>query len=64
MQANPNLIDFKPYVQGKKTNEENICFEIDGIRVQPENEVKLVGVTIDFELKFSSHRLLTIIIVS
>lgn len=29
----------------EKTKEEDICFEIDGIRIQPANEVKLLAVT-------------------
>lgn len=39
----------------KKTKEEHICFGLDGIRIQAENKVKLLGFTIDFELGFSSH---------
>lgn len=39
----------------EKTKEENVCFEIDGIEIQPENEVKLLGVTKDIKLKYSSH---------
>lgn len=42
---------------GKKTKEENTCFELDGIKihVQPENELKLLGVTTAFKLNFSYH---------
>lgn len=42
-----------------KTKGENICFELDGIKIQPENEVKLLGVTctIDLELKFSTFQI-------
>lgn len=39
----------------KQTKEEIICFKIDRIRIQPENEIKLLGVTIDFELKFCPY---------
>lgn len=55
MQANPDK--FQAICIGGKKEEENICFdrEIDGIRIQPEKEVKLLGFTIDLEIWFSSH---------
>lgn len=35
---------------------ENICFEIERIKIQPENEVKLIYDTKDLEhIIFSSH---------
>lgn len=41
MNANPDI--FRAICIGKqKTKEENICFEIGGIRIQPENGVKLL----------------------
>lgn len=36
--------------------EENICFEIERIKIQPENEVKLIYDTKDLEhIRFCSH---------
>lgn len=48
MHTNPDI--FQAICIGKKTKEENICFEIDGIRIQPENGVKLLDVPIYLNL--------------
>ena len=33
----------------------NICIEIDGLVLVPKNNVKLLGITIDSDLKFTNH---------
>jgi hypothetical protein len=35
--------------------DKNIVFDLAGNKIKCEKEVKLLGVTIDFELKFNSH---------
>jgi hypothetical protein len=40
---------------GKKTFKEQICFELKGIKIKCEEHVKLLGVTIDYELTFDKH---------
>ena len=39
----------------KKTKNENISFNLNGNIIKCEDEVKLLGVTIDFELNFNTH---------
>jgi hypothetical protein len=53
MQANPEK--FQPISLGKKTHDQNIIFNLDGISIVCDDEVKLLGVTIDFKLNFNSH---------
>ena len=47
------------YVQaialGKKTHSENIQFNLDTITISCDEEVKLLGVNLDFMLNFNSH---------
>ena len=50
MQANPD--QFQALAIGKKTFKEQICFELKGIKIKCEEHVKLLGVTIDYELNF------------
>jgi hypothetical protein len=40
---------------GKNTQSKNISFNLNGNIIKTEDEVKLLGVTIDYELKFNSH---------
>jgi hypothetical protein len=40
---------------GKKSFDHKIVFELKGNRIESENDVKLLGVTIDYELKFDKH---------
>jgi hypothetical protein len=40
---------------GKNTQSKNISFNLNGNIIKTEGEVKLLGVTIDYELKFNSH---------
>jgi hypothetical protein len=47
--------DISGHFIGKKTNAENLTFKIDGIEIKPEKSVKLLGVTIDYQLKFKEH---------
>jgi hypothetical protein len=47
MKANPAI--------GKKSFDHKIVFELKGNRIESENDVKLLGVTIDYELKFDKH---------
>ena len=39
----------------KKTKNENISFNLNGNIIKCEDEVKLLGVTIDFELNLNAH---------
>jgi hypothetical protein len=40
---------------GKNSFDHKIVFELKGNRIECENDVKLLGVTIDYELKFDKH---------
>ena len=53
MKANPDK--FQAIAIGKKTKIENISFNLNGNIIKCEDEVKLLGVTIDFELSFNTH---------
>ena len=53
MKANPDK--FQAISIGKKTNKENITFNLDGNNIECDTEVKLLGVTIDYLLKFDVH---------
>ena len=53
MEANPDK--FQAISLGKKTHDSNISFTLDGSEIKCDEEVKLVGVTIDFRLNFDSH---------
>jgi hypothetical protein len=53
MKANPNK--FQAIAIGKKTKNENISFNLNGNIIKCEDEVKLLGVTIDFELNFNTR---------
>ncbi len=53
MQANPDK--FQAIAIGKKTNDQNISFNINGNIIKCDEEVKLLGVTFDFMLNFNSH---------
>jgi hypothetical protein len=50
MQANPDK--FQALAIGKKTLKEQICFYLKGSKIKCEEHVKLLGVTIDYELNF------------
>jgi hypothetical protein len=51
MKANPDK--FQAIAIGKETKNENISFNLNGNIIKCENEVKLLGVTIDFELNLN-----------
>ena len=53
MKANPDK--FQAIAIGTKTKKENISFNFDEINITCEDDVKLLGVTIDFKLKFDIH---------
>jgi hypothetical protein len=40
---------------GKKTFKEQICFDLNGSKIKCEEHVKLLGVTIDYELNFDVY---------
>ena len=53
--ANPDK--FQAIAIGKNTQSKNTCisFNLNSNIIKTENDVKLLGVTIDYELKFNSH---------
>ena len=53
MKANPDK--FQALAIGSKTHEKNIIFNINNNEIKCEDEVKLLGVTIDYQLKFNTH---------
>jgi hypothetical protein len=53
MKTNPDK--FQALAMSKKSMDKNIVFDLAGNKIKCEEEVKLPGVTIDFELKFNSH---------
>ena len=53
MQANPEK--FQAISIGKKTHTQNITFNLNGFNIKCDDEVKLLGVTIDFKLDFNTH---------
>ena len=53
MKANPGK--FQAIAVGKRTHSENICFNLGENIVSCEDNVKLLGVTIDFKLDFDEH---------
>ena len=52
MKANPDK--FQAIAIGKNTLSKKISFNLNGNIIKTEDEVKLCGVTIDYELKFNS----------
>jgi hypothetical protein len=53
MQA--NLDKFQVISVGRKTHGKKVMFNLNGINISCEDEVKLLGVTIDFKLNFNTH---------
>ena len=54
MKANPEK--FQAIAVGKTTHDKNLKFNLEGIEIECETEVKLLGVTIlDFKLNFNEH---------
>jgi hypothetical protein len=53
MKVNPDK--FQAIAIGNNTQSKNISFNSYGNIIKTENEVKLLEVTIDYELKFNSH---------
>jgi hypothetical protein len=49
------FIEFQALAIGKKTFKEHICFDLNGSKIKCEEHVKLLGVTIDYELNFDKH---------
>ena len=53
MQASPE--NFQAISVGRKTHDKNITFNLNGINISCEDEVKLLCVTIDFKHNFNTH---------
>ncbi|XP_071123309.1 uncharacterized protein [Mytilus edulis] len=53
MKANPDK--FQAIAVGNKSKSGNIKFNLDGNEILCDTEVKLLGVTIDYQLKFKTH---------
>lgn len=53
MKANPDK--FQAIAIGKKSKNENIFFNLNGNTIKCKDVVKLLGVTIDFELNFNTR---------
>ena len=53
MKVNPDK--FQTIAIGKNTQSKKDSFNLNGNIIKTEDEVKLLGVTIDYELKFNSH---------
>ena len=53
MKANPDK--FRAIAIGKKTNKHNLTFNLNGHTITCEDNVTLLGVTIDSNLNFSNH---------
>jgi hypothetical protein len=53
MKANPDK--FQAIAIGNKSHSEHISFNLKGNIIKCEDEVKLLGITIDFQLKFNTH---------
>jgi len=53
MQANPDK--FQAIALGKKSKDHNLTFNVNGSNIPCDDDVKLLGVTIDFRLKFDIH---------
>ena len=53
IKANPDK--FQAIAVGKRTKDENITFKLDDNIIKCEEHVKLLGVTIDFQLNFDLH---------
>ena len=53
MQANPEK--FQAIAIGTKTHNNNTTFNLNGVHINCDDEVKLLGVTIDFQLNFNTH---------
>jgi hypothetical protein len=48
-------VDIKFQAIGKKTNKHNLTFNLNGNNITCEDNVKLLGVTIDSNLNFNNH---------
>jgi hypothetical protein len=53
MQANPDRV--QAIAIGNKNNKQNIVFDLNGNKINCDDEVKLLGITIDFKLDFNKH---------
>jgi hypothetical protein len=53
MKANPEK--FQALAIGTKSRNKHLHFEFKGVTIACEDEVKLLGVTVDYNLKFDSH---------
>jgi hypothetical protein len=53
MKANPDK--FQAIAIGKNAQSKNISFNLNGNFIETQDEVKLLGVTIDYRLEFNSH---------
>jgi hypothetical protein len=53
MQANPDK--FQAIAIGYKAHKQNILFDLKGSKLNCDDEVKLLGITIDFKLDFNEH---------
>jgi hypothetical protein len=53
MKANPDK--FQAIAIGKKAKNQNLSFNLNGNKIVCEDNVKLLGVTIDSDLNFDNH---------
>ena len=53
MKANPEII--QAIAVGEKTKDEDVAFNLENNVIKFEENVKLLGVTIDFQLNFNVH---------
>jgi hypothetical protein len=53
MKANPEK--FQAAAIGQKSHDFNFQFDLNGTTIPCEDEVKLLGVTVDYQLNFNSH---------
>lgn len=53
MQANPDK--FQAIAIGNKTHQQNIGFDLNGSKINCDDEVKLLEITIDFKLDFNKN---------
>jgi hypothetical protein len=53
MQANPDK--FQAIAIDSKTHKQNIVFDLNGSKINCDDEVKLLEITVDFKLDFNKH---------
>ena len=48
-------VSYQALAIGKNSFDHKIAFEVDGKRIECENDVKLLGVTVDYQLNIYKH---------